>query len=117
LYQTMENMLCILIVVHGITCMQYNWIKTLFHSSIEKSLMERVNQYFREWDFHSYSFYFLSYQRRIIIIILSFISFKSKFHICQEKELKSGTEIYVKLVSHPTGPIVIIVLKLDSLKN
>ena len=32
------------------------------------------------------------------------------------KLLKIGTKIYVKSVSHSTGPIVIIVLKLDSLE-
>ena len=30
---------------------------------------------------------------------------------------KDGTKIYVKFVSYPTGSIVILVLKMDSLEN
>ena len=46
------------------------------------------------------------------------MNIKIIFSICESlTDLYTGTKIWVKFVSHPTGPIVILVLKLDSLEN
>ena len=46
------------------------------------------------------------------------MNIKIIFSICESlTDLYTGTKIWVKFVSHPTGPIVILVLKLDSLET
>jgi hypothetical protein len=48
-------------------------------------------------------FRIVKYNKKLIKIVLSI--------------QRMNTKIYVKFVSHPTGPIAILVLKLDSLEN